>query len=88
MSDGLADFGEDDAGQTPVGLTGTVVTPTRGKDGPGEVVLRIRGGTETFIARSDQPLPRGEAVLCVQDLGGRTIVVTPWADPGYPLPVG
>jgi membrane-bound ClpP family serine protease len=88
MSDGAEGFAEDGTGETPVGLTGTVVTPTRGRDGPGEVALRIRGGTEVFIARSEAPLSKGEAVLCVQDLGGRTIVVTPWADPGDPPAVG
>jgi membrane-bound ClpP family serine protease len=81
-------FGEDGMNQTPVGLTGTVVTPTRGKDGPGEVAIRIRGGTEVYIARSEKPLAKGAAVLCVQDLGGRTIVVTPWEDPGDPWAVG
>jgi membrane-bound ClpP family serine protease len=85
MSDGAAGFAEDGTSQTPVGLTGTVVTPTRGRDGPGEVALRIRGGTEVFIALSEKPLPKGEAVLCVQELGGRTVVVAPWEDPGDPL---
>jgi hypothetical protein len=86
MSDGAAEgFAEDGTSQTPLGLTGTVVTPTRGKDGPGEVAFRIRGGTEVFIARSENPLPKGESVLCVQDLGGRTVVVTPWTDTVDPL---
>ncbi|MGH7911970.1 MAG: hypothetical protein ACREQM_07040 [Candidatus Dormibacteraceae bacterium] len=88
MSDGMADgFTEDGPSQTPVGLDGTVVTPTRGKDGPGEVELRIRGGTELFIARSDEPLAKGQPVLCVQAIGARTIVVTPWADPFAAEPV-
>lgn len=81
MSDGALEPGGTGPDQTPVGLTGTVVTPTRGRDGPGEVELRIRGGTEVFIARSEEPLPRGRSVLCVQVLGARTIVVAPWEDP-------
>jgi hypothetical protein len=45
------------------------------------VELRIRGGTETFIARSADPLPRGAAVIVLATLGPRTVVVSPWADP-------
>ena len=49
--------------------------------GPGEVEVRIRGGTETFIARSAEPLAKGQAVIVVQTLGPRTVIVLPWADP-------
>lgn len=54
---------------------------TRGADGPGEVQLKIRGGTETFIARSADPLPVGAAVIVLDVLGPRTVVVFPWDDP-------
>jgi hypothetical protein len=70
--------GSDDS---PIGLAGRIVTATRGQDGAGEVELRIRGGTETFLARSAEPLPRGQAVLVLQTLGPRTVIVAPWADP-------
>jgi membrane-bound ClpP family serine protease len=87
MSNGMAEgYTDDGTNQTPVGLAGTVVTPTRGKDGPGEVELRIRGGTEVFIARSDEPLPKGQWVLCVQAIGARTIVVTPWSENPFDAP--
>jgi membrane-bound ClpP family serine protease len=66
---------------SPIGLAGRITTPTRGADGPGEVELRIRGGTETFIARSAEPLAKGQPVIVVQTLGPRTVVVLPWADP-------
>ena len=66
---------------SPIGLAGRLVTATRGADGPGEVEVRIRGGTEVFLARSAEPLPRGQAVLVLQTLGPRTVVVAPWADP-------
>jgi membrane-bound ClpP family serine protease len=66
---------------SPIGLAGRIVTPTRGPDGPGEVELRIRGGTETFLARSADPLARGQAVIVLSTLGPRTVVVAPWADP-------
>ena len=70
--------GPDDS---PVGLAGRIVIATRGADGPGEVQLRIRGGTETFIARSADPLPVGAAVIVLDTLGPRTVVVFPWVDP-------
>jgi hypothetical protein len=66
---------------SPIGLAGRITTATRGANGPGEVELRIRGGTETFIARSDEPLGVGSAVIVLSTLGPRTVVVFPWADP-------
>jgi membrane protein implicated in regulation of membrane protease activity len=66
---------------SPVGLAGRIVTATRGAAGAGEVQLRIRGGTEIFIARSKDPLPVGAAVIVLDTLGPRTVVVFPWADP-------
>lgn len=66
---------------SPIGLAGRIVVATRGEDGPGEVELRIRGGTETFLARSAEPLAKGQAVIVVQTLGPRTVIVLPWADP-------
>ncbi|SOD72532.1 hypothetical protein SAMN05892883_1923 [Jatrophihabitans sp. GAS493] len=69
------------AEESPIGLAGRIVTATRGENGPGEVELRIRGGTETFIARSAEPLARGQAVIVVSTLGPRTLVVLPWSDP-------
>ena len=69
------------ADSSPIGLAGRITTPTRGADGPGEVEIRIRGGTEIFIARSATPLAKGQAVIVVQTLGPRTVIVMPWADP-------
>ncbi len=69
------------AHDSPIGLVGRITTATRGADGPGEVELRIRGGTEMFLARSDVPLPVGAAVIVLSTLGPRTVVVFPWADP-------
>jgi membrane-bound ClpP family serine protease len=66
---------------SPIGLAGRIITATRGEDGPGEVEVRIRGGTETFIARSAEPLAKGQAVIVVQTLGPRTVIVLPWTDP-------
>ncbi|MCU1657851.1 MAG: hypothetical protein JWO57_2507 [Pseudonocardiales bacterium] len=66
---------------SPIGLAGRITTPTRGEAGAGEVEVRIRGGTETFIARSAEPLAKGQPVIIVQTLGPRTVIVLPWADP-------
>jgi membrane-bound ClpP family serine protease len=66
---------------SPIGLAGRITVPTRGEQGPGEVEVRIRGGTERFIARSAEPLDQGQAVIVVQTLGPRTVIVLPWADP-------
>jgi hypothetical protein len=67
--------------ESPVGLAGRIVTATRGAAGAGEVELHIRGGTEVFLARSNDPLPVGAAVIVLSTLGPRTVVVFPWADP-------
>lgn len=69
------------AQESPIGKAGRVVIATRGPDGPGEVELEIRGGTEVFIARSAEPIERGTPVLCVSTLNARTVIVLPWADP-------
>ena len=67
--------------ESPIGLAGRITTATRGEQGTGEVELRIRGGTETFLARSADPLPRGQAVIVLATLGPRTVIVAPWLDP-------
>jgi hypothetical protein len=64
-----------------VGCTGELVVGTRGAGGPGEVLVRVRGGTETFIAYSDEPLPRGATVLVAESLGHRQVSVMAWGDP-------
>jgi len=69
------------AQESPIGKAGRIVTPTRGPDGPGEVELEIRGGTEMFIARSAEPLAKGTPVICATTLGPRTVIVLPWVDP-------
>ncbi len=58
-----------------------MVTASRGGEGPGEVEIEIRGGSEVFIARSAQPVGKGVSVLCVQSLGPRTVFVAPWDEP-------
>jgi hypothetical protein len=71
-----------------IGCTGRLVVATRGADGPGEVVIGVRGGTEAYIAWSENPLPRGATVLVLTTRGQRALDVMEWAessdDPGGP----
>ena len=64
-----------------VGCVGTLIIATRGQAGPGEVLVRVRGGSEAFIAWSPDPLPRGSTVLVIASRGSRTVDVSEWADP-------
>ncbi|MYT70844.1 MULTISPECIES: hypothetical protein [unclassified Streptomyces] len=64
-----------------VGCTGKLVLGTRGAGGPGEVLVRVRGGTETFLAWSDEPLERGTTVLVIESRGTRQVAVMAWTDP-------
>ena len=63
-----------------IGCVGKLIVATRGADGAGEVLLTVRGSKETFLARSDEPLPKGAKVLVVEVRGPRTVVVEPWTD--------
>jgi hypothetical protein len=63
-----------------VGCVGVLTIATRGTAGPGEVHIKIRGGSESFMAWSEQPLPRGATVLIVQSRGARTVDVIEWED--------
>ena len=73
--------------QDLVGTSGTLAMPTRGDDGPGEVMLKVNGVREAFLATSAEPLPRGSHVLVVECLPHRKVVVVPWPQPptGEPL---
>jgi hypothetical protein len=61
--------------ESVVGTVGRLVTGTRGRAGPGEVWVRIRGGSEKFLAWSDEPLPVGTTVLITDSTGPRTVDV-------------
>lgn len=67
--------------RSAVGSLGVLVVGTRGSAGPGELLLKIRGGSETFLAWSDRPLPRGTTVMVVESHGARSVQVVPWSDP-------
>jgi membrane protein implicated in regulation of membrane protease activity len=61
-----------------IGCVGKLIVATRGDRGAGEVVVTMRGSKETFLAWSDEPLPKGSKVLVVEVRGARTVVVEPW----------
>ena len=73
------------ANQSAIGCIGVVTVATRGRSGPGEVLVKIRGGSETFIAWSPEPLAKGTTVLVIEERGSRTVDVSAWADPLDPL---
>jgi hypothetical protein len=69
------------ANVSPIGCEGVITVATRGNSGPGEVLVKIRGGSEAFIAWSPEPLAKGTAVLVIEDRGERTVDVSPWTNP-------
>lgn len=66
MSDGLG----------LVGLVGHLTVPVPAH-GPGEVVLPIRGGTESFAAWADEPIAKYTRVVVVEERSARSVTVTP-----------
>ena len=69
-----------------IGAIGVVIIATRGAAGPGEVMVKIRGGSEAFIAWSAEPIPRGSTVLVINSRGTLTVDISPWVDPLEPFP--
>jgi hypothetical protein len=69
-----------------IGAIGVLIIATRGAAGPGEVLVKIRGGSEAFIAWSPEPIPRGSTVLVINNRGTRAVDVSPWIDPLNPFP--
>jgi membrane protein implicated in regulation of membrane protease activity len=66
--------------ESSIGCVGVLTVATRGADGPGEVHIKIRGGSETFLAWSDKPLPKGATVLVIDSRGARVVDVIEWED--------
>ncbi|HEV8527788.1 MAG TPA: hypothetical protein VGS60_09600 [Actinomycetes bacterium] len=67
--------------ESAIGAVGVLTVSTRGPAGPGEVHVKIRGGSESFIAWSERPLPKGATVLIIDWRGARTVDVMEWDDP-------
>ena len=66
--------------ESSIGRVGVLTVGTRGQNGPGEVYIRIRGGSETFLAWSEKPLPKGATVLVIESRGARAVDVIEWDD--------
>jgi hypothetical protein len=62
------------------------VTVSIPADGPGEVLLPVRGGTEAFAAWSDEPVPRHRRVVVVDCLSARSVLVMPFGGPSSTHP--
>ena len=67
--------------ESAIGTVGVITIATRGEAGPGEVRIRIRGGSESLIAWSPAPLPKGTTVLITDSRGRRTVDVMEGTDP-------
>ena len=44
---------------------------------PGEVLVRVRGGSESYIAYADEPVDEGVQVVILADRGARSLMVVP-----------
>jgi len=73
--------------EAAIGTVGVLSIATRGSAGPGEVRIRVRGGSEHFLAWSEDPLPKGATVLVIDYRGPRTVDVIEWADPLGEAPI-
>jgi hypothetical protein len=67
--------------ESVVGTVGMLVIATRGKAGPGEVRVKVRGGSEIFLAWSESPIAKGTTVLITVSRGPRSVDVVEWDDP-------
>ena len=47
-------------------------------DGPGEVLLPVRGGTEAYAAWSDEAIEKHTRVLVIECTSARSVIVTPF----------
>lgn len=63
-----------------VGCSGELTVATRADAGPGEVLVKVRGGTEAYLAWSERPLAKGTKVLVYNDRGERAVDVMEWPD--------
>jgi hypothetical protein len=64
------------AQESPLGKIGRI-TVSIPANGPGEVLLPVRGGSECFVALSDEPIPRHSRVVVVDLISSRSVFVTP-----------
>ncbi|MFJ4923046.1 hypothetical protein [Streptomyces sp. NPDC088725] len=67
----------DDSGQSPVGAIGRVTVPIPA-DGPGEVLVAVRGGSEAYAAWSESPIGRHIRVIVTESISARSVIVEPF----------
>jgi membrane-bound ClpP family serine protease len=58
-----------------VGQVGYVSVPIPA-DGPGEVMVSVRGGTEAFAAWADEPIEKHARVVVVDERSARSVTVS------------
>ena len=63
-------------GQEIIGKVGRV-TLGISPEHAGEIIVAIRGGTESFAALCDETVAKNARVVVVECLSGRTVSVTP-----------
>lgn len=73
-----------DGDPAAIGRVGVLTHDTRGPGGPGEVLIKIRGGSETFLAWSDEAIPKGTEVLVIGSRGARAVTVVRWTESTSP----
>jgi hypothetical protein len=75
-------FERDDTGRDPDELHGRIghVTVPIPSDGPGEIVVAIRGGTERFAAWCDDPVAKHASVVVVEVRSPRSVRVVPFPE--------
>jgi hypothetical protein len=71
--------GVDDGAGALVGRLGRVTVPIP-DDGPGEIVVAIRGGTERVAAWSDQAVAKHTPVVVISERSSRSVEVTPFPE--------
>jgi hypothetical protein len=64
-------------GDSVVGRPAYVTVAIPGGSQAGEVLLRVRGGTESYIAFADEPVGIGAEVIVLADRGARSVLVAP-----------
>jgi len=67
---------ESSAEPTMDGAVGYVSVPIP-PSGAGEVLLPVRGGTESFAAFADEPIPKHARIVVVESRSPRSVTVTP-----------
>ncbi|MGW6742309.1 hypothetical protein ACWGDX_16530 [Streptomyces sp. NPDC055025] len=67
----------DESAQSPVGAIGRVTVPIPA-DGPGEVLVSVRGGSEAYAAWADHPIGINLRVIVVECVSARSVIVEPF----------